>query len=131
MSQASDNPQGRKSRKKDAGLWGFKAGVVVWVYGVRRLCAQGTSQSIVFGAVDEVVTHRDSLEVGLEACSGSTKPSPVEGRRCIGVSRVERGNGSRRVASTVWWRVRDMSGVEDVDDAHGHAASGAHQPLGG
>ncbi len=28
---ASDKPQGRKSRKKDAELWGFECVVVVWV----------------------------------------------------------------------------------------------------
>ena len=37
---------------------------------------------------------------------------------------------SRRVTTAVWWRVWDMSGVEDIDDAHGHAASGTHHPVG-
>ncbi len=43
---ASDKPQGRKSRKKDAGLWGFEDCVVVWVHGVRQLCAPRTSRSV-------------------------------------------------------------------------------------
>ena len=38
--------------------------------------------------------------------------------------------GSRRIASAVQWWVRYMGGIEDIDDAHGGAASGAQQPGG-
>ena len=58
------------------------------------------------------------------------------GRLDIGdslVGAILRGNGcgSWRVATAVRCRVWDMSGVEDIDDAHGHSASGTHQPVGG
>ncbi len=72
----------------------------------------------------------DNDPIGTGLLWGSNKVPPPGGIRRskeLGGSTVL---WSRRIATAVWWGVGDMSGVEDVDDAHGHAASGTHQPVG-
>ena len=95
------------------------------------MCAQNESECLGFGASHEVVAHRDSLEVVSKRvrAARSARRLRVGGESARAMLRGSACK-SRRVAPAVRWRVWDMSGVEDIDDAHGHTASGTHQPLG-